>query len=176
MKKKSDYNSVRRSAARGADSRGTTGINHNGSDAYRQARKSTKGHYRVEFTHVYEKMTDKDVELRKTYGRDLVAGSVGVPIDMVTLKPKKESGDQTLTSLDEVFYVKVGQDNYGKLSIRTQRLWKSSNLIFVFQAKKNAIKPPQKAFSRNKGFKKKTVSQKSQASRKSYQNRRGGTT
>lgn len=172
---KNKYNSVRRSMARGSGARGTTGLNNNGVDAYKQARKSLKGHYRIAFTQVYEGMTEKDIELRQTYAKDLVAGYVGVPIDMIHLRPKKKTGEQTLTALDEVYYVKVGQDNYGKLSIRTQRLWKGSNLIFVFQEKKNAYKPPQKSFSRNRGFGKRSASRKAQTSRNSYNNRRGGT-
>lgn len=168
-------NSVTRSMARGAAARGTTGLNDNGRDAYKKSKQSTKGHYRVEFTKMYEDMTDKDVDLRKEYGKQLVAANVGVPADMITLKVKRNPGDQqTLTCRDEVFYVKVGTDNYGKLSIRTQRLRKSSALIFVFQVKKNAIKPPQKSYSRVRGYKKRTVSQKAQASRKSYNTRRGG--
>jgi hypothetical protein len=168
-------NSVSRSAARGAGARGTTGINNNGADAYNQARKSTKGHYRVEFSQVYENMTDKDIELRKTYGKDLVAGNLGVPVDMITLKARRKVPEQTLTAMDEVFYVKVGQDTAGKLSVRTQRLRKNNLLIFVFQVKKNALKPPQQAFSRKVGFKKKTTSQVSQTKRKSYNSRQGGT-
>lgn len=171
---KDKSNSVKRSVARGAGARGTSGINDNGKDAYKKARQSTKGHYRVEFTQVYENMTDRDISLRKIYGKDLVAGSVGVPTDMITLIPKRKGAAQTLTALDEVFYVKVGQDTAGKLSIRTQRLRKHSLLIFVFQIKKNALKPPQKAFSRNRGFKPRTASQKAEASRKSYRKRRGG--
>lgn len=166
--------SVSRSVARGAGARGTTGINQNGTDAYNQARKSTKGHYRVEFSKVFENMTEKDVELRKTYGKDLVAQALGAPADMVTLKMKRQGLTQTLTSLDEVFYVKVGQDTAGKLSIRTQRVRKNNLLIFVFQVKKVALKPPQKAYTRNVGFKKKTESQKSQTKRQSYQKRKGG--
>lgn len=168
------YNNVRRSMARGAGARGTTGITNNGTDAYKQALKSNKGHYRIEFTKTFENMTDKDVELRFTYGKDLVAGNVGVPADMIKLRAKKTSGEQTLTALDEVFYVKVGNVNYGKLSIRTQRLRKNALLIFVFQIKKTALKPPQAAYSRNKGFKKRTTGQKQQASRKSYNSRKGG--
>jgi hypothetical protein len=167
-------NSVRRSLARGAGARGTSGINSNGSDAHNQARKSTKGHYRIEFTKTFEDMTELDIGLRVTYGKDLVAANLGVPVDMVTLRAKRKEGIQTLTSLDEVFYVKVGQDTAGKLSIRTQRLWKSTLLIYVFQVKKLAFKPPQKAFSRNKGFKPRSASQKAEASRKSYRTRRGG--
>jgi hypothetical protein len=169
-------NSVSRSMARGAGARGTTGINTNGADAHNQARKSTKGHYRVEFSKVFEDMTEKDVELRHTYGKDLVAMNLGVPVDMVTFKAKKKVPAQTLTAMDEVFYVKVGADTAGKLSIRTQRLRKSTMLMFVFQVKKVALKPPQKAFSRKVGFKNKTSSQKSQTKRNSYNSRRGGTT
>lgn len=167
-------NSIKRSIARGASARGTTGINQNGADAYNQARKSTRGHYHIDFSKVYENMTEKDIELRRTYGKDLVAQSLGVPADMVTIKLKRQGLQQTLTSMDEVFYVKVGQDTAGKLSIRTQRLRKNSLLMFIFQVKKTALKPPQKAFSRTKGFKKKTASQKSQTSRDSYRTRRGG--
>lgn len=168
------YNSFRRSMARGNGARGTTGINGNGTDAYKQSLKSNKGHYRIEFTRTFENMTDKDVELRVQYGKDLVAGNLAVPVDMVKLRAKKTSGEQTLTSLDEVFYVKVGNVNYGKLSIRTQRLRKNALLIFVFQIKKIALKSPQKPYSRNKGFKKRTTGQLQQSSRKSYNKRTGG--
>jgi len=168
------YNSVRRSTARGAGTRGTTGITNNGTDAYKQALKSAKGHYRVEFTRTFENMTDKDIELRLTYGKDLVAGNLGVPVDMIKLRAKKVSGELTLTAHDEVYYVKVGNINTGKLSIRTQRLRKNNLLIFVFQIKKTALKPPQKPYSRSKGFKKRTTGQKQQASRNSYNNRKGG--
>lgn len=168
------YNGVRRSMARGTGARGTTGITNNGTDAYKQALKSTKGHYRIEFTKTFENMTDKDVELRLTYGKDLVAGNLGVPVDMIKLRAKKVSGELTLTAHDEVYYVKVGNVNYGKLSVRTQRLRKNALLIFVFQIKKTALKPPQAAYSRNKSFKKRTTGQRQQASRKSYNNRKGG--
>lgn len=175
-KKKGSQNSVQRSIARGAEARGTTGINNNGAEAHKRARQSNTGHYRIEFTQVYERMTEKDLSLRKTYGIDLIASNVGVPADMITLVSKKKSGELTLTSLDEVYYVKVGKDNYGKLSIRTQRLWKSATLIFVFQVKKTVLKSPQKAFSRTVGFRARTASQKSEASRKSYRTRKGGKT
>lgn len=166
---------MRRSIARGAGARGTSGLNSNGTDAYKQAKKSTKGHYRVEFTEVFDRATERDIELRRTYGKELIARHLGTPADMVSLRAKKKTGEQTLTALDEVFYVKVGQDTVGKLSIRTQRHWKGVTLIFIFQVKKVALKPPQKAFSRTRGFKKQTASQRAQTNRKSYHKRRGGT-
>lgn len=171
---KDRINSVRRSMARGADARGTTSINENGKDAYKQSLKNTKGHYRLEFIKTFENMTEKDIELRKKYALDLISAHIAVPVDMITLKPKRKVPVQTLTSMDEVFYVKVGNVVYGKCSIRTQRLRKNNLLMFAFQAKKTAVKPPQKAFSRKIGFKKRSTSQKSQASRKSYRTRRGG--
>ncbi|QDP42927.1 hypothetical protein HWC53_gp162 [Bacillus phage vB_BmeM-Goe8] len=174
MGKHNDYNNVKRSLARGAGARGTTGINSNGKDAYNQSLKSNKGHYRIEFTRTFEKVSDRDIELRKKYMVDLLSENIAVPADMITLKAKKQTGEQTLTCRDEVFYVKVGDVNYGKASIRTQRLWKSVTLIFIFQKKKSALKPPQKAFSRKVGFKKQTTSQKAEAKRKSYRNRKDG--
>ena len=160
--------------SRGAGARGIiSGLNENGADAIHKAKKSTKGHYRVEFSKVFEDMTEKDIELRHTYGKDLVAASLGVPVDMIFLK-KRKAPTQTLTSLDEVFYVKVGQDTAGKLSIRTQRLRKTNLLMFVFQVKKVALKPPRKPYSTNRGFKKRTASQISQSKRKSYHSRKGG--
>ncbi|AIW03248.1 hypothetical protein CPT_Mater91 [Bacillus phage Mater] len=171
---KKDYNSVRRTMARGVGARGTTGINDNGKDAYNKSLKSNKGHYRVQFTRTFEQVSELDIELRKKYALDLVSEEVAVPADMITLKAKKQTGEQTLTARDEVFYVKVGSINYGKISIRTQRLWKSTTLIFVFQAKVTAIKPPKKSFSQPRGYKPPTTSQKRETSRKSYRNRKGG--
>ena len=165
-------NSVNRSIGRGAGARGTSQISNNGKDAYRKSKQSTKGTYRVEFTKMYEGVSEKDIELRKTYGKDLISLNVGVPADMITLRTKKDNSNQTVTALDEVFYVKVGKDNYGKLSIRTQRLRRSNLLIFVFQVKKNAPKPPQKSFSRPRTYNKKSRSQKSQTSRSSWNRRK----
>lgn len=167
--------SVQRSISRGVGARGTgtNNINGNGADAFKKSKQSTKGHYRIAFSHVYEKMTERDVSLRVTYMKDLLADYIGVPVDMLSLKPKK-APSPTLTSRDEVFYVKVGKDIYGKCSIRTQRLWKNNLLVFVFQEKKAALKPPKKSYSRSGSFKKKTTSQVSQTKRQSYHSRKGG--
>lgn len=174
MANKKKANPLNLSKSRGRTARGLTGVNENGKNAYKKSLSSTKGHYRVEFTRVYEGLSEKDVELRKVYGTDLVSQYAGIPTDMLTLKMKKSTGEQTLTARDEVYYIRVGKDIYGKLSIRTQRLLKGNMLVFVLQVKKNAIKSPQKAFSRNVGFKSKTKSQKQQTSRNSYYNRERG--
>ncbi|ALA07712.1 hypothetical protein PBC6_120 [Bacillus phage PBC6] len=162
--------------ARGVGSRGTgtNNINSNGADAFKKSRQSTKGHYRVAFTNIFEKMTERDISLKYTYGKDLLSSYLSVPVDMISLKPKRSAVTQTLTALDEVFYVKVGKEIYGKLSIRVQRLRKNNLLIFIFQDKKAALKPPKKSYSRSGSFKKKTTSQVSQTKRQSYNSRKGG--
>ncbi|QFP93269.1 UNVERIFIED_ORG: hypothetical protein Xoosp15_4 [Xanthomonas phage Xoo-sp15] len=175
-KQKGKQNSVTRSVARGSDARGygLNGVHENGKDAYKRSRQSTKGNYRIAFTELYERVTERDIELKHTYAKDLLANYLKVPVDMVHLKVKRKP-QQTLTSIDEVFYVKVGSDIYGKVSIRVQRVLRGNMLIFVFQEKKASPKPPAKSYSRKTGFKKKTTSQVSQTKRKSYHSRQGGT-
>jgi|SRR5699024_5288220 len=167
----SKNNIFNRSVSRGVNQRGNSSLGSASKEAFDISKKSTLGHYRVEFTNCIYKATERDIQLRRKYGIDLISNYVGVPIDMINLKDKTKEAKQTLTSVDEVFYVKVGKDNYGKLSIRTQRTWRGVTLVFVFQAKKNAIKPPKKSFSRKPNYKPRTKGQKQQASRKSYQNR-----
>ncbi len=175
--KKGQPNAVQRSMSRGLGARGdgTKNINDNGKDAYKRSRQSTKGQYRVGFTEMFERVTERDIELKHTYAKDLLSNYLKVPVDMIHLKVKRKP-QQTLTSVDEVFYVKVGSDIYGKVSIRVQRVLRGNMLIFVFQEKRAAPKPPAKSYSRKTGFKKKTSSQISQTKRKSYHSRQGGTT
>lgn len=170
-KKKGSSNSVRRSIARGASSRGTTGINDNGKNAYKKARKTTKGTYRVSFTEIFSNASEKEVDNRIGIGKMLISSFLGTPEDMISFIPKRKKAIQTLTASDEVFYVKIGTDTAGKCSIRTQRLRNKLMLMFVFQERKIAQKSPEKPFSRKLTFSKRTSSQKAQASRKSYRKR-----
>jgi len=172
-KKKADYNFVRRSIARGVGAQGG-GVNDNGRNAMNNAKKSTKGHYRIAFSKLYERVSEKDVELRKKYAMDLISKEVAVPVDLITLKARKSTGEQTVTALDEVFYVKVGSITYGKISIRTQRHWKGVNLLFIFQTKGTKLQPPKKGFPGMRGYKKRTKSQVMDANNRSYRNRKEG--
>jgi hypothetical protein len=150
-------------------------MNNNGTDAYNQSLKSAKGHYKLEFTQMYEHLSERDIDLRYTYAKDLLSNNIGVPTHMINLKPKRtESLQPTLTARDEIFYVRVGNVIYGKMSIRTQRLRRNLVLIFIFQVKKISIKSPQKSFTRPMRLTKRTQSQRSQTNRKSYNARRGG--
>lgn len=172
-KKPPKLNPIDRTIGRGAGARGTKHEHSHGKDAHKKAKQSTRGHYKVEFTQSFEKVSEKDVELRKTYGIDLVAQHVGVPADMIHLRPKNTEA-QTTTTVSEVYYVKVGKDNYGKLAIMTQRLFKKIHLTFVFQAKKTAQKPPKPSFQRKVSFRGMRTSEKQQSDRQSYRTRKKG--
>jgi len=174
MPKKKDYNFVRRSAARGAAARGIGNkISDVGADAHKIAKKSNKGHYYIRFTKVYQGVSERDVELRNKYAKDLIAAELAVPTESIILKQRSKP-KQTLTSLDCVYYVKIGSITAGKMSIRVQRLWKSINLMFIYQEKGKAIKPVKKGVGTLQPFKKKTKSQISDEANKADRKRKDG--
>ncbi len=173
-KKKSDYNYIKRSQARGAAARGIGNkVSDQGKDAINIAKKSNKGFYHIRFTKLYQGVSERDITLRNKYAKDLIAAELAVPTEMVILKQKSKP-KQTLTSLDSVYYVKIGSITAGKVSIRVQRLWKSINLMFVFQAKEKALKPVTKSTSTFEPFKKKTKSQISDQANKADRKRKDG--
>jgi len=174
MAKKKDYNFVRRSIARGAAARGIGNkISDVGADAHKIAKKSNKGHYYIRFTKNYQGVSEKDVELRVKYAKDLLSAELAVPVEAITFKQKSKP-KQTLTSLDCVYYVKVGSITTGKMSIRVQRLWKSINLLFIYQEKKSALKPVKKGVGTLQPFKKKTKSQMADEANKADRKRKDG--
>lgn len=100
----------------------------------KKQRRSHRGHYKLGFVEPFVGVSERDVELRKDYGKDLIGRFVGYPKDLI--KFRKKSSEQTIVSLDEVYYVKVGKETIGKLSIRVQRLFTSINITFIYQEKK----------------------------------------
>lgn len=128
---------------------------------------SNKGYYRLAFVETYNKMTTRDVEIRQEYAKDLISIYARVPKDMIVFR--KKSSKTSLTSLDEVFYVKIGKSTVGKMSIRVQRTFREATLAFVFQEKR--IRDIDSPKTRGmKGFKSKTKAQK----RKGNRNNRKG--
>ncbi len=96
-------------------------------------RLSTKGYYQVGFVKEYRNLTEKDIMLKLEYGKDLVSSYIGVKADMINLRKKQDK--QTLASLDTVYYVSVGKEPVGKLSIRAQRRFKEVGLTFIYLEK-----------------------------------------
>lgn len=172
MAKKKGTNYVKRSQARGNASRGLHNkISDQGKDAIANHKKSTKGSYYVQFTKMYQSVSEKDVELRLKYAKDLLSDHLAIPVEMIVLKPKGK-GTQTLTALDTVYYVKIGSITVGKVSIRVQRLWKGINLLFVYQQRQQAIKPVKKGVGSIQPYKKKTKSQIADQANKADRKRR----
>ena len=112
-----------------------------GSGAYKdnikKERQSHKGYYELAFVEAFNSMTEKDIDIRQGYAKDLISQYLSVPEEYITFRKKSEK--KTLISIDEVFYVRVGTDTVGKLSIRVQQLFKDASMTFIFQEK--ALRP-----------------------------------
>lgn len=102
-----------------------------GSGSFKKRRKSTKGYYRVAFVESYTDITENDLAIKDKYLIDAISRHLGVPKEMITLR--KKTTNQTLASLDEVYYVKVGVDTLGKVSMRTQRMFTKINMEIIYQ-------------------------------------------
>lgn len=101
--------------------------------------KSTKGYYSMAFTEPFDRLTNRDIDIRKEYATDAVARYYGIHKNYVRLRNKssKNSG----SNLDEVFYVYVGQHPVGKLSIRISRFTDTNNrMVLVYQHKNETPK------------------------------------
>lgn len=110
------------------------GIGNKNRNNLKKQRQSHKGYYKLGFVEPFTGMTERDLEIRQEYSKDLISKFCGVPKDMVYFR--KKSSKQTIVSLDEVFYVKIGKETVGKLSIRIQRMFKTNNMTIIYQEKK----------------------------------------
>lgn len=135
-----------------------------GQSGSNQKKKSTKGYYHVAFVKEYKGLTERDLELKLDYGKDLVHHYTGVPYDMLSLRKKTER--QTLSSVDSVFYVKTGKEVIGKLSIRVQRRFNDLALVFVYMEKNYAPKEIRRVSKGQRKIGGQTRSDKRQANRK----------
>ncbi|AKC05083.1 hypothetical protein NGDEOPKE_00163 [Enterococcus phage vB_OCPT_Carl] len=127
-------------------------------------RLSTKGYYQVGFVKEYQNLTEKDIMLKLEYGKDLVSSYTGVPADMIKLRKKKEG--QTLASLDTVYYVSIGKEPVGKLSIRAQRRFREVGLTFIYLEKNYVQRKLRGGNVRSVGYTNATKSQKRKADRR----------
>lgn len=161
-------NSARRSIARGVNARTlNTGLHANGAEAYSNALKKKEGKYKPSFVEPYDNLTEREVGLKLEYAKDLLSKHLGVSRELIKLETKRSKKVTTLTSLDEVYYVKVGTSILGKISIRTQRTWKSTSLLFVYQEKQVTAQEGKGAFSKTNA-KKKSKGAIAHDKRKSY--------
>lgn len=94
--------------------------------------------YKLLFTKQFNNISSTDVKLQKKYGIDLISKATGVNENMLSLKQKYKN--QEITHTDRLYYVHKGGLLIGKLSIREQRTFKSTHLIFIFKIRKQTNK------------------------------------
>lgn len=106
-------------------------------EAAEKRSKSTKGYYSMAFTEPFDRLSERDIEIRHEYAKDAVARYYGIHKSFVQLRSKssKPSG----INLDEVFYIYVGQHPVGKLSIRVTRFSKKNNRLLLIYQHKNSV-------------------------------------
>ena len=91
--------------------------------------------YKLLFTKQFNNVTITDVKLQKTYGLNLISKALGVREEMLSLKQKYKKHD--IAHTDRLYYVHQGKKLIGKLSIREQRTFRGTHLIYVFKIKKH---------------------------------------
>lgn len=94
--------------------------------------------YQIVTTREYKGVTDADVDLRMKYAKSLISNATGTDKKLITFQ--KKSDVQTLTSVNEVYYVRLGGKSYGKLSIRIQFLKRGNDIYFILR-RKAGLKP-----------------------------------
>lgn len=101
---------------------------------------SKRGTYNMEFIRSFKDMTEMDIDLRIDYAKDLLHKLLNVHEDFIQFEMKKGSGKSGITTRYEVFYVSVGKEVVGKMSIATQRAFLTNTLTFVYQSRRHTSK------------------------------------
>lgn len=90
--------------------------------------------YRVRFIKKFDNMTNTDVSLQKKYALNLISRELNLPEKYITLK-QKGTKKESIMCTDRVYYVYRSKKLIGKCSIREQRTFKSTSLIFIFKTR-----------------------------------------
>lgn len=90
--------------------------------------------YKLLFMKRFDYVSQKDIGLQKKYALNLISDAIGVKEEFLTMKQKGKKVEDILHT-DRVFYVHKGKKLIGKCSIREQRNFKGTHLIFVFKTR-----------------------------------------
>lgn len=96
--------------------------------------RSKSGYYEIVLQKRYAGLTDKEVECRVDFAKDLIAKYLQTKKSLLVLELKKEN--TTVNSLDTVYYVKQGAYYIGKLSLSTRYYPNKTDLVVLFFAKR----------------------------------------
>lgn len=105
-----------------------------GREAYRK-NLSPKSNYVVKTSREYRNLTEEDVELRRKYGLSLVSNYTNT--DKKFIRMDKKITNQTLTSLNEVYYIYRAGNAYGKLAISVQRTHRGISMTFILMKRES---------------------------------------
>lgn len=106
---------------------------------YESRSKSTKGYYEMAFSEPFDRLSERDVEIRQEYAKDAIARYYGIHKNYIQFR-KKDSTTSGV-NLDEVFYVMIGKQPVGKVSIRITRFSKTNNrMLLIYQHKRSVPK------------------------------------
>jgi len=109
----------------------------NGGDTNTRSRKAyteaTKGWYVTAFSTKIKGATAKDMELTEVYAIDLVSKYHKIAPKLLRLEKKQVK--TTTTSIDTVYYIKVGKMVMGKLAVSVQQYPLRTNILFVYRYK-----------------------------------------
>lgn len=94
---------------------------------------NSKSRYSIQTSREYRNLTEADVELRRKYGLSLIANYTNTEKKLIRMD--KKITNQTLTSLNEVYYVYMSGKAYGKLAINVQRTYRGTTITFILMKK-----------------------------------------
>ena len=89
--------------------------------------------YRVEFVKRFNNVTTTDLQLQRKYALNLICESIGIKKEFIKLTHKKKTED--ILHTDRVYYVHQGKKLIGKCSIREQRTFTKTDLIFIYKSR-----------------------------------------
>ncbi len=139
MKKKDKPKRIRHQPVNFAPTNNLAGANPTFFPKKRQRAKETKGYeYRIQFIKKFENVSNSDVSMQKKYILNLISRDLHLPEKYITLK-QKGTKKETIMCTDRVYYVYRSKKLIGKCSIREQRTFKNTHLIFVFKLRKRKI-------------------------------------
>lgn len=95
---------------------------------------STVIKYKPLFVKRFDNVTSTDIKIQKKYALDLISDAVNIKKNYLIMKQKGKMS-KTILHTDRVYYVYRSKKLIGKCSIREQRTFKGTHLIYIFSTR-----------------------------------------
>lgn len=110
-----------------------TADNKHGKHSHSTQRKSNKGYYKLAFVEPFTNLTQRDIDLKKEYALDAIGRFYDTNKSLLHLRKKEEN--QSYLAIDTIYYVRLGKEPIGKVSIRVTKLFNTNSMTIVYQEK-----------------------------------------